>query len=122
MTALLTMDEAAKELRVSRRWFQDFIQDYPYYRKVGRKKLFTAEDVARLIGALPPCPGSSSRPSKAKRRIGTSAANTSESLWTTARELLKNEPRDASSRRGASRQNVVSFKRSRAAIPRRQHS
>ena len=39
MTALLTMDEAAKELRVSRRWFHDFIQDYPYYRKFSLPKM-----------------------------------------------------------------------------------
>src|SRR5262245_14994901 len=121
MTALLTMDEAAKELRVSRRWLQDFIQDHPYYRTAGRKKLFTTEDMARLIGALP-CPGSSSRPAKAKRHTGTSGASTSASLWTTARELLKSERRGASSRCGESRQNVVSFERGRAAIPRRQHS
>src|SRR5215813_8308240 len=62
ITALYTMDEAAKELRVSR-WLQDFIQRHPYYRMVGRKKLFTSEDVARLIGALP-CPGSPPRKGK----------------------------------------------------------
>jgi excisionase family DNA binding protein len=116
MIALYTMDEAAKELRVSRRWLQEFIQRHPYYRTVGRKKLFTAEDLARLIGALP-CPGSSSRPAKARRRTGTSVANTSASLWTTARALLRNERRGASSRRGESRQNVVNFANARAASP-----
>jgi hypothetical protein len=38
----LTMDEAARELRVSRRWLQDFLHAHPevrYLRK-GRRKLF----------------------------------------------------------------------------------
>src|SRR2546423_15165645 len=115
---LLTRDEAASKLRVPRRWLQDFIQEHPYYRMVGRKKLFTSEDMTRLIGALP-CPGSLSRPAKARRRSGTSAANTSESLWTTARALLRNEPRGASSRHGESKQNGVSFERSQVPSSRR---
>jgi len=105
---LFTMDEAAVEMRVSRRWLQDFIQDHPYYRLVGRKKLFEPEHINRLIGAMP-CPGSSSRPAKAKRCSGTSGANTSESDWTTARELLTSERPSASSRHGENKPNVVSF-------------
>jgi excisionase family DNA binding protein len=119
-SALHTMDEAAKKLRVSRRWLQDFIQDHPYYRMAGRKKLFSEEDITRLQGALP-CPGSSSRPEKARRRIGTSAGSTSDSLWTRARELLTNGRRGASSSYGESRPNVVSLPRSRIRVRRQQH-
>src|SRR5262245_55546119 len=68
MSALRTMDEVAEELRVSRRWLQDFLVDHPYYREVGRKKLFTPEDIVRLIGALP-CPGSSSRRAPGKTSV-----------------------------------------------------
>src|SRR5262249_15093889 len=122
MTALLTMDEAAKELRISRRWLQDFIKRYPYYRTVGRKKLFNSEDISRLIGALP-CPGSSSRPAKAKRRSGTSAANTSASDLTTALELARQRRRRPFRRPGGSAPNVVNFsKDGEPTNRRRQHS
>src|SRR5262249_8137638 len=100
LTALHTMDEVAIRLRVSRRWLQDFIKHHPYYRRVGRKKLSTEEDIARLIEALP-CPGNSCHRVKARRRTGPSAGSISESLWTTARELLRNEPRKQSSTRGS---------------------
>jgi hypothetical protein len=50
---LFTMNEVAGQMRVSRRWLQDFIQVHPYYRMVGRKKLFTPEDINRLIESLP---------------------------------------------------------------------
>ena len=103
-----TMDDVAERLHKSRRWLQDFIQEYPFYRLAGRTKLFTEGDIARLIEALP-CPGSSSRPAKAKRRTGTSAESTSESLWTAARELLRNERPGRSSARGGAKPNVVSF-------------
>src|SRR5665647_529377 len=91
MIALHTMDEVAIKLRKSRRWLQEFIQRHPYYREAGRTKVFTDEDINRLIEALP-CPGNSCRPAKVKRGSITSGANTSASLWTTARRLLNSEP------------------------------
>jgi hypothetical protein len=108
MTALHTMDEVAGKLRKSRRWLQEFLHDHPYYRLAGRTKLFTEEDINRLIEALP-CPGSSSRHAKAGRRIGTSGGSTSGSLWTTARELLTGERPPRSLRRGSGKPNVVNF-------------
>ena len=108
MTALHTMDETATKLRISRRSLQDFIRDYPYYRSFGRKKLFTDEDVARLIEALP-CPGNSSRPARAKRRSGTSGGNTSASLLTEVRALARGEPPLRSSTPGNDKRSVVSF-------------
>src|SRR5262245_43130408 len=102
------MDEVAAKLRISRRFLQTMIRSHPYYRLAGRKKLFTDEDVSRLIEAMP-CPGNSSRPVPARRSTGTSGANISESLWTTARELLKGERQARSSIPGEDKPNVVSF-------------
>jgi hypothetical protein len=102
------MEEVAAKLRKSRRWLQDFLQDHPYYRLAGRTKVFTDEDIDRLIEALP-CPGSSSRRDKGKRHTGTFGARTSESLWTTARELLTGGRPPRSSQHGDGAQNVVSF-------------
>ena len=48
-----TMNEAAKELRVSRRWLQDFLKDHPYYRMAGRRKIFSAANTDQLFEALP---------------------------------------------------------------------
>src|SRR5688572_243071 len=107
MTALLTMDEVAAELRVSRRWLQDFVQEFPYYRHAGRKKLFTAEDVARLIEAMP-CPGNSSRRAKARPHSGTSGASTSASLLTEVRALARGERPPRSSAHGSGRPSEAS--------------
>src|SRR5262249_16427939 len=106
------MDETARQLRVSRRWLQDFIRHHPYYRSAGRKKLFTAEDINRLIEAMS-CPGSSFRPAPAKRRSITSAGPTSASDLTTALELARQTRRSAFSRPGASEPNVVNFPQAR---------
>jgi hypothetical protein len=55
---LFTVEEVAARFRVSRRSFQSFIRQYPYYRTFGRRKLFTEADIAHLYEALP-CPSSS---------------------------------------------------------------
>ena len=49
------MNEEARRLRISRRRLQDLLKDYPFYRTVGRRKLFTPEDHNNLVRALP-CP------------------------------------------------------------------
>jgi len=105
------MDEVAKRLHKSRRWLQDFIRVHPYYRLAGRTKLFTENDIICLIKALP-YPSSSNRPAKADRRIGTSAARSSESLLIEARKLLTGTRRSMSSEDGnekSPRGNIVPF-------------
>jgi hypothetical protein len=97
------MDEVAGKLRKSRRWLQDFLRDHPYYRTAGRTKLFTDEDVSRLIEALP-C-GNSSHRATARPSIGTSGENISGSLWITARELLTGARPQRFSRRGSGKPN-----------------
>lgn len=50
--APLTLEEAAAHFRVSRRFFQDFIASHPFYRVLGRRKLFFSDDIHRLTEAL----------------------------------------------------------------------
>src|SRR5262249_57779243 len=85
-----TLDEVAERFRVSRRTLQDFLRDHPYYRNLGRRKLFTEADITRLYEALP-CPSSSTESEEAP--TGTSAAPSEASLWTRAVELLKDQQR-----------------------------
>src|ERR1035437_2638974 len=94
---LLTMDEVAARFRVSRRSFQLFIRQYPYYRTLGRRKLFTEADIARLYEALP-CPSSS--PAGTPVLTGTSAAPSVASLWTRAQVLLTERQQKPSARSG----------------------
>src|SRR5882672_12735175 len=82
------MSETAAKLRVSRRWLQGFIQDHPFYRLAGTKKLFTDEDINRLIEVLP-CHGHSSRPVRRTRNTTTSEARIAQSDSTTALELAR---------------------------------
>lgn len=50
---LYTLVEAAEYFRVSRRTFQNHIKRHPFYRSIGRKKLFSDSDLARLYDSLP---------------------------------------------------------------------
>jgi len=50
-----TMDEAAKLLRLSRRFFQDWLRDHPFdeqgrpfYSAMGRRKTFDEDDLRRV--------------------------------------------------------------------------
>lgn len=56
--AFLTVDEAAKALRKTRRWLEMFLRrkpcdrhGRPFYAKAGRTKLFTAIDVSCILQA-----------------------------------------------------------------------
>ncbi|WP_316179668.1 MULTISPECIES: hypothetical protein [unclassified Bradyrhizobium] len=46
------MAEAAAIFRVSKRVFAQFIVDKPFYRTIGRAKLFTDQDIAHLYEAM----------------------------------------------------------------------
>src|SRR6516165_4034547 len=103
--SLHTMDEVARKLRISRRFLQDIIKDHPYYKAFGRKKLFTDEDVSRIIEAMS-CRGISARRARVARRTGTSGASTSESLLTEVRELANAKRRRGYSQHGSGKPNV----------------
>jgi len=50
---LLTMNEAAAALRMSRRWLQDFIKTIPpCYLQAGRKKLFDSRAMTTIRAAM----------------------------------------------------------------------
>jgi excisionase family DNA binding protein len=86
---LFTVEEVAARFRVSRRTLQAFIREHPYYRTLGRRKLFTEADIARLYEALT-CPSSLSGDTAVQ--TGTSAARSEASLWTKAQALLTEKP------------------------------
>src|ERR1700719_4345480 len=94
-TELYTLEEVAARFRVSRRTLQDFLREHPYYRVLGRRKLFTETDIQRLYEALP-CPSSLSEGTEALS--GMSAAPSEALLWTKARALLTDKSRTSSER------------------------
>ena len=55
---LYTLAETAAIFRVSKRVFAQFIADKPFYRTIGRAKLFTDQDIAQLYEAME-CPSKS---------------------------------------------------------------
>ncbi len=105
---IYSMDEAAAELHISRRALQDLIKTHPHYALNGHKKLFSETDIRALWEAMR-CPSNSSRPSRAKRQTGTSAARTSDDMWKRAQERLSKPSRGGSSRPRGRKSNVVSF-------------
>src|ERR1700722_8529621 len=63
---LFTLAEVAERLHKSPRWMQYFLRDNPFGRMAGRTRLFTEEDIAAIIEALPcpsKSPGGTARPS-----------------------------------------------------------
>jgi hypothetical protein len=82
---LYTSEEVAEQFRVSRRTLENFLRHHPYFRRLGRRKLFTEADVARLYEALP-CPSGLSEDTE--DQTGISAVPSEASLWTRAAELL----------------------------------
>lgn len=112
---LMTMDEAAEVLRVSRRSLQEIIKRHPFYVPNGNRKLFTEADLMAILAGLrrevEQCRSSSSLPAMAKRRTGRSEEHTLESAWTRARELLMKRSQSKSSQRKDERSNVVSLPR-----------
>lgn len=84
------MDEAADELRISRRAFQEVVQRHPHYYVNGRRKLFTEADIAAIVNGLrreaAQCQSPSSRHAPEKRQTGRCAAPTSRSSLTELQE------------------------------------
>src|SRR5262245_11061337 len=118
------LDEVAAELRVKKRWLADFLRANPsdeygerFFRVAGRVKLFTETDIARIYKALP-CPSSSFRPGKARRRIGRAAVRTSDNTLIEALRLASEHSPARSSSDGNARSNVVSLS-TRASRPSR---
>ena len=120
MPAPLTMDEAAAELSVSRRWLQAFLNKIPpCHMAAGHRKLFDEAAMATIRAAMRQdaaqreakrkCRSSSSRPRRVARNTGASAEPNSASILIEAlRQSRSGRPRD-SSRSGAPTPKVVPF-------------
>jgi hypothetical protein len=59
MTKALTLEETAAELRMSRRWFEQWLARHPvdaagtpFYVPMGRKKTFEPSDIARIRASI----------------------------------------------------------------------
>jgi len=51
--AIYKVAEVAAKLGKSKRWLEDFLRQNPCGRRAGRTRLFTDEDLARLVAMLP---------------------------------------------------------------------
>ncbi|MEE8607162.1 MAG: hypothetical protein V3S55_06145 [Nitrospiraceae bacterium] len=110
---LYTMDEAAEKLRIKRRRLQMLLQDFPFYRQIGRRKLFTPGDLKKIVEALP-CP---SRSSNARGRpTGTSEGLTSGNQLTDLLEVIESKSPSGKDGRsnGRSRTGVINLSEARA--------
>ncbi len=94
---LYTLTEAAGIFRVSRRVFAEYISDKPFYRTLGKAKLFTDQDLSQLYEALN-CPSNSN--SGPTPKTGT-CAEPSEASESARLAALMTKPRRKPSRRGA---------------------
>ena len=93
-----TLEEAANELRKTRRWLNEWLRAHPvdsegepFFTPVGRDKILRSTDITRIELALREelkRRSSSGRRVRAKRQTTKSADHTSESEWKLVAELL----------------------------------
>ena len=81
---LFTLEEVAATFRVSRRTMLEYVRRFPFYRKLGNRKLFTRDDISALYEGLQ-CPSSSLNDQVAN--TGTYQARSEASLFARARAL-----------------------------------
>lgn len=112
-TALLTLDEAAARLHVSRRWLQGFLRGKPYGKMAGRKRLFTEIDVAAIYEELP-CPSTSRRRKPAARPLTGFEGPTSASKLSEALKLATEGRRKPCSTGSRTPSNVALFPKGRS--------
>src|SRR5215472_2687192 len=112
MITILTLPEAAARLKITTRQLRRFLQRYPgnppFFRHLGRTKLCSEADIARLWEALQ-CPSPSSHREKAGGRTGASAAPTSEPTWIEALAFANARSRGKFETAGNAKSNVVSL-------------
>src|SRR5262245_39648860 len=102
---LFTLKEVAQKFRVSERTLREFLKEYPFYRKLRGRRLFTHSDINQLYEALN-CPSNS----RSAATPGTSTAPSAASVSARLRALLteRRQKRSASSAKAKS-SNVVSM-------------
>ncbi|WP_237350427.1 MULTISPECIES: helix-turn-helix domain-containing protein [Rhizobium] len=103
---LHTMDSVAEALHVSRRTLQDIIKDKPFYRQVGRRKIFTDADIQALLESLS-CHLNSSRPAGTEALTSTSVAPSEASLLTKLQALTTGKGRKKSASVEKTRSSTV---------------
>jgi hypothetical protein len=106
--AIQDHDEAAIFFRVKRRFFQEIVARRPFYREAGRRKIFFADDVARIKAALP-CPSNSSRRAKARPRTTQFEGRTYDATLTELRALLTSGKPARGLTASKSKSNVVNI-------------
>jgi hypothetical protein len=86
-------------------------------RKMGRVILFSPDDCQRLYQELvPPCRSNSSPPAKQKPKAYSSAAHTSESVWTRAAELTNDPSLSKSSSKSKPQSSVANTRKPRLIV------
>src|SRR5262245_32760414 len=102
---LFTLKEVAQKFRVSERTLREFLKQYPFYRKLRGRRLFTASDIHQLYEALQ-CPSNS----RSAAPPGTSTAPSEASVSARLRALLTERRQKKSvSRERTNSCNVVSM-------------
>ena len=74
LSPLLTFNDVTSQLRVSRRWLQDFLKKHPFYLKAGNRYRFTEGHLEQLTEAMS-CPSPSRGAAKFSRSAGPSEAS-----------------------------------------------
>ncbi len=107
-------------LRIKRRRLQMLLHEFPFYRMIGRRKVFTRGDLEKIVEALPQ-PSASSLPARGVRRTGASGGRTLDATLTLARDLLNQpSPKQASGAKSVrSGTGVVDLDKARAGRPRK---
>jgi hypothetical protein len=114
---LYTMDEAAAIFRVKKRIFAEFIAGKPFYRVIGRAKLFTDQDIVQLYEAME-CPSISANATAPS--TGASAAHSVASESARVAALMKKRLPKKSGRSGIRKpREVVSMAASTSACQKR---
>jgi excisionase family DNA binding protein len=104
----LTLDEVAAYFRVSKRTMLEYVRQHPYYRMIGKRKLFTQADVLALEESLK-CPSNSAPQSRGERRTSRYAEPTSEFTSTDLLKHLTERSRGRCSKRSKPTSNVAPF-------------
>lgn len=91
------MNEAAKMLRVSRRYFQDWLRDHPldsngrpFFASLDRRKTFDEDDLRGGARGRPPAVKSPALPGRRATKVANRAGQTqrSDQVLVAVRELL----------------------------------
>ena len=102
----IDLDQCAERLHIKRRTLQKLLKEFPFYRRAGRRILFTRGDFRKLVEALP-CPSNAIHPVKTARKTGASEALTSGSELTEVLRRLDAASPKKSSRKSSGPSNVV---------------